>query len=148
MNNKKLILLLAFGILLVGILFFVKGDFIDDKYILLELEYDNGEISLLSKSLEIGEHPEILHEVGEEYKIDLISDVGSVLYSEGFDPTKLFTDFGDEDLKGGLVELNEVVFYMAIPDYKESEKIEILKDNVKIFETGVYDVGAKSCRIK
>jgi hypothetical protein len=115
----------------------------------LEFSYSNDSITLLSKSLETGNYPEILHETELDYRLNLIADNGDNLYSRFFNnPTLLFTDFVDDGLEGGVVELTETTLLVAIPNYEESEKIEIFKGDEKIFEEGVYDVGATSCKIK
>jgi len=148
--NKK-VLFVVFGFLLISVLFFINSDIVDDKYILLEFSYSGDSIILLSKSLETGNYPEILHENELDYRLNLISNEGINLYSDFFEPISLFSDApGDstEEITGGSIELTEIVFFVTIPNYEESEKIEILKDGKIIFEGEVYDVNAISCRIK
>jgi len=121
-----------------------------DKYVLLEFEYEDGEINLINKSLEEGKSPTILHEAGKEYNVNLYSSDGEVLYSFSFDnPGRIFSDGSrGAELYGGVMELEKIKFYVPVLEDKKSWKIEILKNEEEILEEEIYMVGAKSCRLR
>lgn len=117
--------------------------------ILIQFHYENGNFSIINKSLEQGISPTISHKPGFDYSIDLVSAREEQLYSFSFDPTILFSDEETENgLDGGAITLNETDFSVVIPSISEGEKVVLLKNGEKILEQEVYDVGASPCRIK
>lgn len=118
------------------------------EYILLELKYDNGSISLINKSLETGNYPEYNHYLNRSYDLRLLSLKGEIIYENSLNPTLIYSDAFEEFTEGGIVEIKETNFFVVVPSIKEGEKVEILKQGEKIFEEGIYDVGATPCRIK
>ena len=136
-------------VLIVLLIILANAAIVENDYVLVELKYENGIFSLINKGLEKGSYPNPAHNSGKEYNINLLSDDKSVLYTLDFDPTLLFTDgTKNNEIYGGIIVLNETNFVLTIPSYEEGEKVEILKDNEKVFETDVYNIGAKNCRIK
>lgn len=142
MNKKIYVLLVCMIVVLVASAYLENRE-----YVLLEFYYDNGEISLINKSLEKGNFPTLNHDIGKDYTINLVAD-GLILYSSDFDPTLLYSDSFEEEMQGGVEELDEAVFFIMVPSIKEGKSVEILKDNKKILEEEIYNVGASSCRIK
>ena len=142
--NKK-ILFIVFIILLVLAVTGLERE----EYVLLEISYSNGEFTLINKTLETGNSPTLNHDTGKSYNLNLVSDTGDILYSLKFDPTLLYSDaLIGEDMHGNAEILSEAEFFLAVPGIKGADKVEILKDNIKVFEEEVYNVGASSCRIK
>lgn len=130
--------------LIVGMILVVAASQVENSYVLLEFNYDNGNFSLISKSLESGNYP--YSPIERTYGINLLSDSGN-LYSASFDPTLLYTDYGNETLEGGLLILNETTFYISVPNFEDIQDIQIVKDNIIVFEGDIHDVGATNCRI-
>jgi len=122
-----------------------------DEYILVEVYYDGEEFNLIEKSLEKGNYPTLAHKTEQEYEVNLIDKKGQILYYSSFNPLLLFSDNIDatgKEIEGGVILLDEANFFIITPSIKDAEKIEVLKDDEKIFEVDVYDVGATSCRVK
>ena len=143
MNKKIFVLILLIAIFLSSAYEFKQ------EYILVELNYENGNFSFVNKSLEAGNYPTLSHTLEYDYEADLISDGGEVLYFNTFDPTLLHSESGGEDgIEGGAIILNNSKLFILTPNFRNAEKIEILKQGEKIFAVEVYDVGATSCRIK
>ena len=154
--DKKIyfIFLIIFLILLILLMTISADSHLKKEYIFLEISYKNGNFSLINKTLEKGYYPKAIID-DYEYKVNIVSDRGEIIYSTAFDPILLFTDsFSNEIIEGGAIRLNETEFYVILPNLKTAEKAEILKiigqngESVKVFEVEIYDVGAESCRIK
>ena len=122
---------------------------VQQRFVLLELKYDNGEFTLINKTLEYGYYPTINHDAQKKYQLNLISETNETLYSNQFDPSKLYSDLQEgEELQGGVIELNDTRFFVISPDISKGDRVDIIKDNKTIFSTEVYNVGAVSCRVK
>lgn len=151
MNKMKIKIITAvISIMLISTL--VGAPFVEKDYILLDILYEDGKFTLLDKNLERGNHPTINHDLDKEYRINLISDKKDLLYTKSFDPRSLYSDgptgpIGKE-LRGGIIKLDKVEFFLIVPSNNEGEKVEILKDDEIVFEEEVYDVGAKPCRVR
>ena len=142
---KKVLFLAVFFVFI----FQVIAVQVQQRFVMLELKYDNGEFILINRTLESGYVPTISHDTQKEYKINLISENNDVLYSNQFDPSKLYSDTQEgEELQGGIVELNDTSFFVISPDIPNGDRVVIIKDNKTIFTTEVYNVGAISCRVK
>ncbi len=143
MNKKIFILILLFAV-------FLSSAFeVKQEYVLVELDYENGNFSFVNKSLETGNYPTLSHTLAYDYEADLISDNGEVLYFNTFDPTLLHSESaGESGIEGGAIVLNNSKLFILTPNFRNAEKIEILKKGEKIFAVDVYDVGATSCRLK
>jgi len=115
-------------------------------YILLTLEYNKGNIDLISKSCEKGFHQTLNHDLEKEFRINSYSKKGELLYSASFDsPGNIFSDsFEEEEISGGIVELEKARFYLIIPGNEELEKIIILRKEKKIFEKEVNFEGCEN----
>jgi len=131
------------------IVFIGSASKINQEYLLIEFSYDYGNFILLDKSLQTGNSPTINHLDDGEFLINLVSDKNKIIYSAFFNPLILYSDsFENNITEGETIVLDRAEFSISVPSFKEMKKIEIFDDNKKVFETGVYDVGAKSCRIK
>ncbi len=145
MNIIKILTLTGIFLILSGI---VIASLVEKEYLLLEMNYNAGEFELIEKTIEKGNYPEIEHNLNHNYKARLISDTEEILFSVDFNPTLLYTDSFDGEMEGGLIELESNTFFIIAPNFRKANKVQILEENKKVFETGVYDVGATSCRIK
>jgi len=113
----------------------------EQSYVLLDFEYDNGEIKLIDKSFEKGSYPLLNHDVEREFKVESISNNGKVLYSNYFNnPGLLYSDdFSGEILEvGEVMELENVNFFLTVPVSRDMDKIRILRDGKIIFVESVY----------
>lgn len=133
-------------IISIGLIFFLvlSSSAQLSEYVLLSFAYDNGNFVLLNKSLEYGSYP--YTPVERDFRLSLISRDNSSLYSTSFDPSVLYSDSGNEIMEGGVVILNQSIFYAVLPNFEEINKVVIVKDNSIVFEEDIHDVGATSCR--
>jgi len=128
------------------------------EYILLEFNYRNGEFDLIEGTLEEGYSPTISHDSNKKYRFNLRSSDEEILYALPIDdPGAFFSElFVQDEIKGGLKEFElEGSFYIVAPEKRESENFQILLRNYLddgpdsvVAEGNVYDIGAKSCRIR
>lgn len=146
MNCKNIDKILVFVIFTVIFIAFSQAVQVQKEYILLEFKYENGNFSLVSKSIEKGNYPN--PKIERAYQFNLLSDENKILYATSFDPSLLYSDYGNMELEGGIVILNKTNFFVSLPNYEETGSLQIVKDNKIIFEEGIYDVGAKKCRIR
>jgi len=130
MQYKNISLILIGIIILATIVGSVQQK--SNEYVLLSFSYDNGNFALINKSLETGSYP--YSAVERDYTINLVSSSNLSLYSASFDPSLLYTDGGSEQLEGGLVSLNQAVFYAVLPNFENLKNVQIIKDNQVIFE--------------
>tara|TARA_Y100000310_G_scaffold338126_1_gene426927 strand:+ start:994 stop:1428 length:435 start_codon:yes stop_codon:yes gene_type:complete len=143
--NKKFYLLLF--MLLVFVVVLLVSAAVPREYILLEIYYD-GDFVLVNKSLESGFYPSINHDIDVPYEVKLMSEEDE-LYSNTFDHTILYSDaIIEENMDGKTELLDEINFFVVVPSVRDGEKVEILKDGVKVFEEEVYDVGATPCKVE
>ncbi len=117
--NKKILSFVLISFLLVLTLVMVLGEAERKEYILLELQYSDGQMILIDKSLEKGFSPSLEHDVSKDYEANLLTDVDEVIYTIKFDPTLLYTDGFDEETEGGIEEFEEIKFLLL---YLVSEK--------------------------
>lgn len=141
--------------LIIGGIFFilaVSAAASEKEYVLIEIAYESGTFNLINETLEKGNYPFIEHENNYGYNFYLVSDKKEIFFSGSFDPTLIFTDglniSNNESFEGGAIELNESNFFIAVPNIKKAEKIEIFKNNEKIFEAELDFNPASSCRIR
>lgn len=143
------ILLIAGLVLFLISVSFIGASFIQKEYVLLEVHYIEGVFELQSKSLGRGNYPTVNHDLDNEYEINLLSEKDDLLYSNGINPGELFIDTGEGELEGGVVQIDNTVFYVIVPSVRKGDRVEIKdSDGVVVLAEDVYDVGAKSCRVK
>ncbi len=116
-----------------------SGVFPKKKHFLLEFEYNQGNLILISKIFEEGFYSFLNHDLEKEYRINSYSKEGRLLYSDSFhNPGQYFSDGFDEGkIIGGIEDLEKAIFYLRIPAQEDLDKIEILRKNKKIFETQI-----------
>jgi hypothetical protein len=141
--NKGILLFLIFGFV-----FIVGAPPVEREYVLMEMKFDNGQFVLKDKSLEKGNSPSINHIIDRKYVYNLKSKKEQILYEDSLDPSLLFSDNGEEELSGGIIEVDNIDFFLLVPSIVEGDKVEILKDGQKVFEERVFDVGAENCRVR
>ncbi|MEM3405448.1 MAG: hypothetical protein QW117_00525 [Candidatus Pacearchaeota archaeon] len=141
--KKKIILLIAIFLLIIIIssaklTFSQEDNCSNKKYFLLRFNYNNGSIKLISKGLETGCSPNILHNMNKEYNLKV---TGNNSYNINFDPSFLFVDGLNDsnDTVGGANQIIESEFYLAIPYNKEEKKVELYKENEKIMEISLEE---------
>lgn len=128
------------------------------EYILLGFNYGNGKFDLIERTLENGYSPTISHDPDKKYKFNLLSSDEEILYTIPVDdPGAFFSElFVEDKIEGGLEEFElDDSFYIIAPEKRKSEKFQVLleddldegSDNV-VAEGDVFDIGAKSCRVR
>ena len=150
--NKKLLVLVCVICLVVAVVSIVLAASPVERreYVLLEFKSVNGELELISKSLETGFASSVNHDVNGDYEAKLVSD-SDVLSSVSFNPEFLYSDSfqeGQVDITGDVIILEETEFFVSVPSVESIKKVEVYKNGDKILEEDIYDVGATSCRIK
>ena len=116
-----------------------------NKVFILNLNYDNGEISLRDKIVKVGYPPDrkIQPEVG--YRIDIISRDDTMLYSFKFEiPLDVYVDAtspnNSREITGGLIKLNETDFALTMPYFKDAKEINIYdKENKELLRVDVEE---------
>ncbi len=91
----------------------------DSKYIMLDLAYENGDIKLIDKSLNIGCATGEIN--NKKYKIKVnLNDKD--IYLSSFDPGVLYADGPKNDeITGGVTELDYKEFSLSVPAYDNSQ---------------------------
>lgn len=100
--------------------------------IVLDFEYDNGDITLKDKIIKPGHFPDRKLASREGYKIVEISDKYEVLYSANFEvPLTIFTDATTEygEIKGNIIKLNKTEFSLVMPYFDNIKEIKIIDKN-------------------
>lgn len=146
---KKILFFVLLGLLLLflsGLSLSVEENLCKGNYFLLELEFSSGNVYLLNKSIQTGCSPDTKGDF--EYSYALTKD-DAVLYSGKFNSDILFIDnFVDENMQGGAIPVDNQKIFLTIPYIKDTDDLQILKQEEKIFETKIYDAGSSSCKIK
>jgi len=99
----------------------------ENKIYVLNLNYNQGKLSLVDVSVEIGYSPDRKIQPEEGYRCEVISFMGDVLYSFKFElPVKLATPppLKNENVTS-IVYLDNVNFTLLIPYYKNGRAINI-----------------------
>jgi hypothetical protein len=147
--NKKIFLIGGMIFLILA----VTAGSIKNEYILIEINYENGKFYLVNETLEKGNYPSIEHEINSDYRFELVSDKGEVLFTGYVEPNLVFTDGlskekNNKDFEGGVVELNQSNFFIIAPNIKKSDKIKIFKEDNKVFEAKIDFQEPTSCRLR
>jgi len=125
---KKTILTLILSIFLVGLLSATSVN----TYYNLNLNYNKGEITLLSNEIE--QSLDLIDNSVGEYSVALFDYKGNILDIYFFDvPNEVIYDALDENgtiSGGGEMILDEVNFTLSIPYYKNATRILIYDQNV------------------
>lgn len=122
--NKPLhlICLILIGIVALGV------DAAQQKVIIFQLDYDNGNITYLNNTVKYGFYPDRRYQSEYGYKAEMLSDKSEVLYSFKFDiPNKIFVDGTNErgELSGGKIVMNETKFALTVPYFERAKEMRI-----------------------
>lgn len=101
-----------------------------DKILIIDLYYNQGKLDIMAVQHDYGYYPDRLVQPSSGYRLSMIGD--SEVYSFIFpDPRIIFTDVSDKynNLKGGILILNETSFSLIVPDIKEAKQIIITDQN-------------------
>jgi len=115
----------------------------NEKYYLIEGNYENQEVNIISKSVESGC-------VGENgngvFSYQLILDNNEQAKTENFNPELVFTDLvQDTELSGGPIDYSGR-FLLKVPIIEDSSKLEIINEDKKT-EVNLKDIGSRPCEI-
>ncbi len=113
---------------LIGIVLAVSVFGVGAKVMILELNYDDGQILLLNNTIKYGFFPDRRYEPDYGYKAEMISLDGFNLYTFRFKaPNEIFVDGTDEtgEISGGKVILPNVNFALTVPYYEDIGQISI-----------------------
>jgi len=106
------------------------------SYLLLELHYKDGLITYLDHSTKVGCAPGSLK--AGNFKIEVL-DKDKLIYSSMFqDPSKMFVDVGENNkISGGLVDVGEKKFYLAVPAVEEANVKIYNNENVQVLNADI-----------
>jgi len=129
----------SIGFLLFGMLMFSGLVFADfGKVIVLDLSYNEGNISVVNSTVKYGYFPDRRFE--ESYKLEIMADDG-VIYGTSFkDSSIIFVDASSEDgITGGMIKLEETRFSLVLPYYDNMDEIRFYNSlnelkGVQVFE--------------
>ncbi len=118
--KKKVLFVLIFVLLLSVVLA------VEDKVYVVDLHYKDGKITVNDIMVKTGYYPDRKLQPEKGYTLDLVSDK-EVLYSFKFEvPLKIYTDvIEDEEVRGGIIILNESNFALVLPYFEEAKDIRI-----------------------
>ncbi|MFQ5531581.1 MAG: hypothetical protein ACE5ES_03115, partial [Candidatus Nanoarchaeia archaeon] len=120
----------------------------NEKYHLIQGNYESGNMTLIEKSIEqgcVGNNGM----GGFDYKLITKDDT---TFDEGkFNPELIFTDaqsekLNQENIEGETFE-NSGDFFLKIPSIPDSKSLEISKDQEIILEVNLQDIGSRFCKL-
>lgn len=121
--NKKLLLILA-------VLLSAAMAKAQQEVVVLGLHYEDGLITVKDKTVQLGYYPDrnVQPELG--HRLEVVSFDGEKLYSFRFKlPIDVFTDYSEGDeLKGGLIRLNETDFALVIPYFEDAKEVRFYNE--------------------
>lgn len=109
-------------------LFLIATAAASSQVLVLKLNYLEGNITLLNKTIKYGFFPDRRYQPDYGYRAEIISFDDNLLYEFRFKaPNVIFVDGTDEEgqLSGGKVVLDNVNFALALPYYKNMKEINI-----------------------
>ena len=135
---KKLILLL----LLILTINIVEAS----KIYFLELNYDNGLLTIKDKKLLNGYYPDRNTQPNEGYRLEVASFSNEIIYSFNFEPPlTVYTDASDENgtLSGYVVKLKQKDFTITLPYSEDAKEINIYDKTGEILSIDVREFNRK-----
>jgi len=101
-----------------------------DRIIILNLHYDNGDVSVLDKIETYGYHPDRKIQPNVGYKAEIISENGAILDSFKFKaPLEHYTDIQEDGvLHGGMVVVNKTDFALIVPSLQDAKEIKLYNE--------------------
>lgn len=100
----------------------------NSRIMVLKLNYDRGNITLLNKTIKYGFFPDRRYQPDYGYRAEIISFDDNLLYEFRFKaPNVIFVDGTNEEgqLSGGKIVLDNVNFALALSYYKNMKEINI-----------------------
>ena len=96
-----------------------------DKVYVLNLEYDNGQITIIEKTLKYGYAPDRISE--GDHALYVMDEDENILESFKFEvPLEVYTDlYADGRVEGGVELLDKTNFSLIVPYYADGDKIVI-----------------------
>ena len=126
--RNKICLILITAIFLAGM---VSAE--TNKVYILNLDYDNGKITLKDKIVKYGYSPDRKIQPEEGYRAEVVSVNGDVLYFFNFEvPSKIYVDVTEprtQELSGGIIKLDKTDFALIVPYFEEAKEIKIYDMN-------------------
>jgi len=136
--KKIKIMLIICMLLSLSCTFFASAE--TNKVWIVSLHYDSSKtadkITMNEVVLKYGYAPDMKLQPENSYRLDVLDDKNNVIYSFKFDiPNKIFTDITEEnEIKGGIIVLNQTDFAIIVPYYQNSLKIAVYDEmNKQIF---------------
>jgi len=114
---------ICISLILAGIVIAAEGN-----TLLLNLHYDNGNITLLDQKVKYGFYPDRRYQPPFGYKAEIIGIDNSILYDFNFKvPIELYVDGTDSsgNISGGKILLNNTDFALIMPYYKEMKEVRL-----------------------
>lgn len=149
MKKTLTILTIIFGITIFSLIF-LRGQvdqICTEKYVLLTIEFNSEEFNLVDKSLETGCFSQVQYKEGD-YSFTLKKEQ-EILFESSFNQYIFLDEPIGEELTGDVLEQDSGIIYLATPNIENSDALEIKNPEGEIiFNTTIYDAGAKICRIK
>ncbi len=126
--KNKIILILAAAIFLIGM-----ASAEASKVYILNLNYDNGKITLKDKIVKYGYSPDRKIQPEEGYRLEVVSLNSEILYFFNFEvPSRIYVDVtnpGTQELSGGIIKLDKTDFALVVPYFEEAKEIKIYDMN-------------------
>ncbi len=126
---------------------------VEDKIIMLELNYDTGSFSVLDKYKKSGFAPDRRIQPEEGYKAKVVSETEKTLYAFTFDvPNILQYDIPGVDgiLSGGFIELDETDFTLVTPYFENVAWVNIYYPDdtlaLSVNVSSLSDKGGSNCQ--
>ncbi|MBW2980331.1 hypothetical protein KY360_02865 [Candidatus Woesearchaeota archaeon] len=122
MKTKKLILMIM-------LLLFAQAA-CAEKILILNLNYDNGKVSIIDEIETYGYYPDRKIQPDAGYKAEIISVDDDVIYSFRFEvPLEHYTDIHmDGKTQGGLVRVDNTDFALILPSLPDAKQINIYNE--------------------
>ncbi len=113
------------------------------QYHLIEGMYNDGTITITDKFLEAG----CVGENGAgDFNYNLIMQDNTKFLEGEFNPELIFTDAQKNSEIDGEVLKSERSFLLKLPIIENSKSLEIIKDDKKLVEISLEDIGARPCK--
>ena len=132
MNKKSLFLVLF----LISWLVFVPSVLaIGSKVMVMKLNYDHGNVTLLNSTIKYGFSPDRRYQPEEGYKLKMTSFGDEKLYEFRFKmPNEIFIDGTDSngEISGGKIVLDNINFALVVPYYDDMKEIKIYSKSDEI----------------
>jgi hypothetical protein len=143
---KKLTMFIL--LIIVNISFAISQE--QNKIILLDLNYNNGEITINKILTKMGYYPDRKDQPLDGYKLDLVSINNDILYSFRFDvPLTIYTDvIINNKISGNIIKLNNTDFALIMPYFDNLKEINIYDKNNKRVTTKEFTSPSKKQNLR